>query len=242
MGVDQYTITGNHEIPYYNERSFEGTTLDITYKTKFVKHLETLELDNGVVLHGLDFGKPFETVPDDGKYHICVAHAFYENDFYGKGVDNLRADQAKGLGYSAYVLGHDHTPYPMITEETYKVIRPGSLTRGTSKTCNLYRKVQVAVFDTLFQTWSEIEVPVKPGTEVFAEKRFIEKNQMEINLDKIVQNLYSPEKNSIYTVIEKDIEPAKLAMKEKYDPAIALITKYLESHGIYKLEVKEWEE
>lgn len=239
LGIDQYTITGNHEIPYYNEKSFEGTALDITYKTGIVKHLDRLELDNDVVIHGLDFGKPFESIQKDGKYHICVAHAFYENDFYGKGVDNLKAVDANRLGYDAYVLGHDHTPYAMVTENNYKVIRPGSLTRGTSKTCNLYRKVQVAVFDTLFKTWEEIEIPVKPGEEVFKERRFIEKQQQSVDLDKIIHNLYAPEKNSIYKIIKSDSEPAKLAMKDNYNEVISLITKYLESHGIYDMEVRQ---
>ena len=239
LDIDQYTITGNHEIPYYNEKSFDGTVLDITYKTGIVKHLEKLELDNDVVIHGLDFGKPFEEIQKDGKYHVCVAHAFYENDFYGKGVDNLKAVDAAKLGYDAYVLGHDHTPYAPVVENNYKVIRPGSLTRGTSKTCNLYRKVNVIIFDTLFKTFEEVEVPVKPGVEVFKERRFIEKQQEDINLDKIIHNLYAPEKNSIYKIIKADIEPAKLSMKDKYDGVISLITKYLESHGIYDMEVKE---
>ena len=239
LNIEQQTITGNHEIPYYNEKSFEGTVLDITYKTGIVKHLEKLELDNDVVIHGLDFGKSFEPIEKDGKYHICVAHAFYENDFYGRGVDNLKASDAAKLGYDAYVLGHDHTPYAPVIENNYKVIRPGSLTRGTSKTCNLYRKVNVVIFDTIFKTFEEVEVPVKPGIEVFKERKFIEKQQEEINLDKIIHNLYAPEKNSIYKIIKADVEPAKLSMKDKYDGVINLITKYLESHGIYDMEVKE---
>ena len=57
--------------------------------------------------------------------------------------------------------------------------------------------------------------------------------------DRVLENQKNKDTNSIYKIIKSDSEPAKLAMKDNYNEVISLITKYLESHGIYDMEVRQ---
>ena len=51
---------------------------------------------------------------------ICVAHCFYEDNFAQE--HNLHIKDILELGYDYYILGHDHTPYELISDINYKVI------------------------------------------------------------------------------------------------------------------------
>lgn len=175
-GIQVYSIIGNHDLNFNNPNQMKGTYIYKTFLTKAIKHLEDLVVD-GVHIKGVDFGKDFTQEEQYSRYSICVAHSFYENErFGGTGNGNLTDDKCVDLGYQAYVLGHDHVPYDIINSRGHYIIRPGALMRGTSKTCNLYRKVQVAVFDTTTLLWKYVEIPTRPGVEVFNDRVVMENN------------------------------------------------------------------
>lgn len=166
--IDLYSIVGNHDMYYQNDNEFDKTLLYQSFALGLIKHLDTLQIDN-TLIKGVDFLKDFPKVADlnynnlNTNYKILVGHCFYENErFGGIGNSNLTKQKCIDLGYNAYILGHDHTPYELVSDINYKVIRPGSLMRGTSKTCNLYRKVSVEIFDTNTLIWEEREIPSKP--------------------------------------------------------------------------------
>lgn len=230
------TIVGNHDMAFQNETEFKGTYLFKAFLTGVIKHLNEIYIDN-VTIKGVDFNKDFTKVnnlTNTGIYNICVAHSFYENErFGGLGNSNLTDEKCRELGYNAYVLGHDHVPYADVVEPTYTVIRPGSMTRGTSKTCNLYRKVQVAIFDTITYKWSYEEIPTRPGTEVFNEKVIMSKD-IDLNLEKLLENFSASKGMNIYDIIDKHEEIGKTTLKEKYDEVIKTIVNYCETVGIYR--------
>lgn len=221
---------------FQNETEFRGTYLYKAFLAGILKHLDELTIGN-VTIKGIDFNHDFISVKDlklYNTYNICVAHCFYENErFGGTGNGNLTYDKCKELGYNAYVLGHDHTPYADVDEPLFKVIRPGSLTRGTSKTCNLYRKVNISLFDLDTHEFSLAEIPTKPGTEVFIEKVVLSK-ELDVNMDEIISNLDYSQHSDIYDIIDTHEESGKESLKEFYPEVISLITQYCESVGIYR--------
>lgn len=238
-GIDLYTIVGNHDMLFQNESEFKGTYLYKAFITGIIKHLDELYVDN-VTIKGIDFNKDFISVDNLTKpsiYNILTGHCFYENErFGGVGNGNLTNQKCLDLKYNAYVLGHDHTPYDLVDKVTYKVIRPGSIVRGTSKTCNLYRKVTVAIFDTLTYNWEYREIPTKPGKEVFNDKIFIKKEEnLDININNLLQNLTASKDTDVYDVIDKDKENALQELKEDYTSCMNLIVKYFEANGMYRL-------
>lgn len=224
---------GNHDQIYQNQGEFKGSYLYKAFITGIINHLSELIIDN-VYIRGIDYANDFIPISEPYKYSICVAHSFYENErFGGIGNGNLTDSKCIELKYNAYVLGHDHVPYEQVIKPTYTIVRPGSLTRATSKTCNIYRKVQVAVFDTDILQWSYIEVPIIPGTEAFNEKVIIQKSE-DLNLEKILSNLEFSSSDNLFDFLESDKNKAKEVLGDSYDDVIKLITRYCESFGIYR--------
>lgn len=233
-GIEVYSIIGNHDMVYGNSSEFNSSYLYKAFMAGAIKHLDELDFGS-LYIKGIDFNKDFVSVERlSNRYTICVAHCFYENErFGGIGNGNLTDKKCIDLGYNAYILGHDHTPYPIVDTNTYKVIRPGSLTRGTSKTCNLYRKVNIEVFDTTDLSWTEREIPTKPGTEVFNEKVIMEKD-IDLNLNKLLENFEASKGMNIYDIIDQQEENGRIQLKEKYDKVIDLIVRNCEAQGIYR--------
>lgn len=244
MGIKQYSIIGNHDTYYNNDKSFDNTLLNLTFTSGLIKHLDTLNIDD-VHIVGVDFNKPIPTVKFQPNicaplfpYKICVAHCFYDNEFYGgTGDENITPQQGFEYGYNAYVLGHDHKLYDMLDmkseESCYSVIRPGSLMRGSSKTCNLYRQVRVATFDTETKLWNYIVVPTKPGVEVFKESVVLQKG-IENNLDDLLENFEAQKTDDVYSIIDKDQPNGREKLKDIYDEVINVITLACESVGVYR--------
>lgn len=229
-----YTIIGNHDMAFQNETEFKGTYLYKAFLAGILNHLDELTI-GPVTLKGVDYLQDYMLASNlSGSYKICVAHAFYENErFGGTGNSNLTQKSCIDLGYNAYVLGHDHINYPILEESNYKVIRPGSLMRGTSKTCNLYRNVEVDVFDISTLTWEQLSIPVKPGKDVFNEKVVLSKD-LDLNLEKLLENFSASRGMNIYDIIDKHEDKGKETLKENYNEVIDLITKHCESVGIFR--------
>ncbi len=234
-GIGIYSIIGNHDMYYNNEKDFKVTRLFKAFLGNIITHLDDLTID-GVHIKGIDFGKDFIQEETYCKYSIMVGHCFYENErFGGTGNGNLTDDKCNNLGYSAYVLGHDHSPYPTIKTSGYTIIRPGSLTRGTSKTCNLYRKINVAIFDTETLEWSETEVPSKPGNEVFLDKVIYNKSQTDdINLNNLIDELIVKKNPDFYDFLDENRESAKERFKELYPEIENILVNHCEALGIYR--------
>lgn len=234
--IEVYSIIGNHDMYYQNDSEFTKTTLYQAFTLGLIKHLDILEFPIGVRIVGVDYSKSFTKIESESQYNILVGHCFYENEMFGNNENgNLTHEKCLELGYNDYILGHDHTYYPTVNMTEYRVIRPGSLLRGTSKTCNLYRNVVVDVFDTMSKTWEEVIVPTKPGIEVFNEKVVLTKQEdLDLNLENIIANLdYSTTSNE-YDIIDKNEDNGRKELGENYDEVINLITHYLEVEGIYR--------
>lgn len=255
---ETYSIIGNHDMYYRNEDRENSTILANLFKTS-VEHLDKLELNSQaykydsnlgvnqvynrtIKIYGVDYMKDFPKLQFmDGAYNIIVAHSFFEDNFYGaKGNENLTIEAINNyLGkYDAVVLGHDHAAYPMIDinnalayNEKTKIIRPGSLMRGTSHTCQINRIPQVAVFDTHTLEWSYEQIPVAPGQEVFKEKVILEK-EIDINMENILKNIDSYDKSvGIYKFLKSQEQRGKEVFGDRYNDIITLIKQYLNSYG-----------
>ena len=244
--ISLYTIIGNHDMIFQNDQEFKGTYLYKAFLAGIIKHLDTLDIGSTHIV-GVDYNKDFSSIEFQSLYNICVAHCFYENEkFGGTGNANLTEEKCRHLGYNAYVLGHDHVPYDDLNirifpdnpynDDTFKVIRPGSLTRGTSKTCNLHRKVQVVVFNTETKEWNYEEIQTKPGLEVFNENVVMQKDY-KLDVQDILDNLELAYTNNVYEIMNNNMDNAtKKYGLDMCKKVIDLIISYFESHGLYQLQ------
>ena len=254
---ETYTIVGNHDLRFRNDDIENTTILDNLLKAG-VKHLDNLQIPIKVLaggtsnstivttmilnIYGVDYDKDFpQLLNPSGCYNIVVAHSFFEDNFYGaKGNENLTIEAINDyLGaYDAVVLGHDHSPYnilqlnnPISISKRTMIIRPGSLMRGTSHTCQVNRIPQVAVFDTRTLEWKYEQIPVAPGQEVFKEKVLLEK-ELDVNVESILKNMDSYDKSvGIYSFIKSQEERGKEVFGDRYYDIVNLIKQYLNTFG-----------
>lgn len=241
-----FTIVGNHDMYFRNEDVHNTTILDNLLKTG-VNHLDRIELVNQtgmkIRLFGVDYNSDFPILGDinDNIYNIIIAHSFFEDSFYGAtGNNNLTIEAINNtLGkYDAVVLGHDHSPYdmldidnPLAYNRKTRIVRPGSLLRGTSHTCQINRIPQVATFDIDSLQWNYVQLPVAPGQEVFKEKVILEKD-IDVNMESILKNMNSYDKSvGIYNFIKSQEARGKEVFGDRYYDVINVIKEYLNTFG-----------
>lgn len=216
-----YSIIGNHDIIFERIDTFEESPLNFLFMTGVVKHLDTLEYGD-VILKGFDYTTPITPNEITDKYVVCVAHQYYNTPLYKY---YIKPEDALGLSYPAYVLGHDHTVYDDVSNDKFTIVRPGSLSRGTAHSSNLMRDVYGVIFDTITKTFTRITIPTQKATDVFKEIKYVEKS-LETSVDEIIDKMEFSADISIYDMLDE----AKDVPKEVID----LIVQYLEANGIFR--------
>lgn len=219
-----YTIVGNHDIVFERIETLEESPLNFLFMTGVLKHLDKLEYDD-VVVKGFDYTSPITPNEDLNKYVVCVAHQYYNTPLY---KSYIKPEEALSLGYQAYVLGHDHSVYDDIVNAKYKVIRAGSLSRGTAHSANLIRDVYVTIFDTTTKEFTRVKVPTQKATDVFKEIKYVEKS-LEKSVDDIIDKMEFNVDKTIYDIMDE---------YEGLPPEVkSLIVRYLEDNGIFRNKV-----
>lgn len=219
-----YSLIGNHDLIYERIETLEESPLNFLFMTGVVKHLDTLEYGD-VILKGFDYTTPITPNEITDKYVVCVAHQYYNTPLY---KFYIKPEDALGLSYQAYVLGHDHSVYDDISNDKFKVIRPGSLSRGTAHSANLMRDVYAVIFDTVTKTFTRITIPTQKASDVFKEIKYVEKS-LETSVDEIIEKMDFSQEETIYDIID--------SLKDIPDNVINLIVKYLENNGIFRKSI-----
>lgn len=163
-GIEVMSIIGNHDVPHGRVDLTERTPTGNLIESGCITWLKRKKIGNYTV-YGVDYGQEIDEAQEDNS--ICIAHVFF-NQMMDK--DNLTSDVASRLGHSIYFLGHDHIPYDPVYLDRCAVYRPGSLTRGTSHTHQLNRKIYANTIDFTTGEVGCIEVPHQPSDEVFTEE------------------------------------------------------------------------
>lgn len=223
--ADIYAIVGNHDVSYERLDTLPRTPLYMMYASGIIRHLNELIIDNKVFIKGFDYSTPVQRNKHPELYSICVAHIFFNYGPLAKGLEIL-PEQLEPLGYNAYCLGHDHQAYEPYTYKDRTVYRCGSLSRGTSHSSNIYRKVLVQVFDVDTRTFDVLEVPCANSKDIFKEKVFrdVDKKTEERTLQEltdsvsqILNDMSFSSSSSIYDVLDTvEIEPDVKQLIEKY--------------------------
>ena len=216
-----YSIIGNHDLIFERMDSFDESPLNFLFMTGVVKHLDTLQFDD-VILKGFDYTSPVTPNETPNNYTVCVAHQYYNTPLFKV---YIKPEDALSLNYNAYMLGHDHGVYDEVVNDKYRIIRHGSISRGTSHNSNLMRDVYVTIFDTITKTFTKVTLPTQKAADVFKEIKYVEKS-LETSVDEIIDKMEFSADVTIYDMIDE----AKDIPEEVRD----LIVRYLEQHGIFR--------
>jgi len=148
-GARIYTLAGNHDVVNYNFAKVADTSLGSLIVSGVVPLLRTIKIGKWrIVAH--DYGEEFSSIEptDEHPFLMIASHSFYATSHPDK--MNLEQWEVEESQAALLFLGHDHTQYPPMEVEGTTIVRPGSMTRATSHTCNYSRTPAYArvEFDT----------------------------------------------------------------------------------------------
>lgn len=234
LGAKLHTVVGNHDIYYNNESTMEDSPMQILFDSQLFSN-ESFKDDNTyfTLVNYTTNTDSLPEVTEKNYYNVLVGHYFYKLGF-GDTDHTITEEQASKLGYHSYWLGHDHTPYEPINNDhlNYSVHRPGSLSRGSSNTCQLHRNsIQLILFDSGTWDYEYINLPnVLSSKDVYKENLLISKVDM-FSLDESLQDLlrsfeFDNSSDIIETLNQIEIDQE---IKDK-------VLEYLSYEGVYQKE------
>ncbi len=200
LGIDLYTIVGNHDLRYDSMETLPITPLGILLESGAIKLLDSLTIDD-VYIQGCHFPDSPKNNPNVDLYSILLLHRFYESGF---NEEPITKENVISLGYDTYILGHDHRPYSTINVEDVKdikIFRPGSLARNSSDSYNKLRKPRILVMNTETKNFYYEEVPSESSDLIFFEKEA----ETQVSMAELVEYLrssYHTDNDSIRTYVE----------------------------------------
>ena len=219
-----YTIIGNHDLPYENFNYLNRSPLYTLLQLGIVEHLDLLELkdynNNSIYIKGFDYSiepqniEIYNEIIENKNYNnknnfVCVLHEFFD---YPIQEDNLTKRQADELGYSLYLMGHDHLYYKPFISKKYTVLRSGSLLRNSSHIEQVERKpifydIEYNVELNKFN-YKEILVEcAEEGKRVFSEEALSKpividtKESITSKINNIISSI-SEEQNKEFSILE----------------------------------------
>lgn len=209
----------------------QESPLSILFNSNIMDNKEHVYIDN-LVVHQYNYLTKLENIPEvpqeDG-FHILTGHYFYNLGFNDT-EHTLSIDLCNKLGYQSYILGHDHVPYEPVKMQTYEVHRPGSLTRGTSQTCQVKREnIQVLLMDSITAKTEYVNLPnIMSPDEIYREDHLVVKDSVTSLSESLQDFLKALEFNNSSDIFETlNSIPMEPQIKE-------CIISYLNNEGIYE--------
>lgn len=183
-GIEVYSLVGNHDLSRNTIDTLEKSPLSILFNFGVIKHIHVgrrVVINKKTLITGLDYTDELVKGNEKASVNILCAHRFYQNDLDDA---NISFEDVRNLGYDAIVLGHDHVQYPILREGHTDIVRPGSLTRGTSHDYNFF---QTPIFYALFNinyyhrdNWVTYDIPCLDADKVMSSYA---KNQKKVKKD-----------------------------------------------------------
>lgn len=236
--INLYTCVGNHDILYNTDDTMKESPIQLLYDSNMFIKTPSLQLDTTTIdIYDYTTLTPTLTQCEHtNQHHILVGHYFFHLGF--NDTDHtLTKDQCRDLHYDSYILGHDHTPYSPITTSQYQVHRPGSLSRGTSNTCQVNRtNIQILMFDTVTHEYTYLDLPnILSASDIYKENLLIDKvtlSDISDSLKDLLSALEFDNSSDIFATLNSI--PMEADIKQ-------LIISYLNSEGLYDSNIEQEE-
>lgn len=152
-GMRCFSILGNHDIVRNSLENLDKSPIQILFKLGVLEHinLETRVIINDtVLLTAVDYTEYPIKADKSFSSNILLAHMFYgKSGFLSDEKHNLTDTNILDFGYDLVVLGHDHEDYNDVIVGYTKIVRHGSVLRGTSHNYNFTRKPNFIVIDDI---------------------------------------------------------------------------------------------
>lgn len=196
-GIELYSILGNHDIVRNSLEAIEKSPIQTLFSFGVLKHIN---LDNRIIFNKkvmvtpVDYTEYPPKAEENASYNILLAHMFFDaSELFADERHNLTKEDVKKLGYDLIVLGHDHEEYEDVIINNCRIIRSGSILRGTANNYNFSREPKFVVIRDINDIDSSIEKVVinhKPYKDI-ASEYVINKKQLSsiTGLQDVLSNL-----------------------------------------------------
>ena len=152
-GIRCFSILGNHDIVRNSLENLDKSPIQILFKLGVLEHINLdtrVIINDTVLLTAVDYTEYPIKANKSFSNNILLAHMFYgKSGFLSDEKHNLTDTNILDLGYDLVVLGHDHEDYNDVIVGSTKIVRHGSVLRGTSHNYNFTRKPNFVVIDDI---------------------------------------------------------------------------------------------
>lgn len=152
-GIRCFSILGNHDIVRNSLENIEKSPIQILFTLGALEHINLenrIIINNTLLITPVDYTEIPVVADKSYKQNILLAHMFYNaSGFIADDRHNLKEEQVLQSGYDLIVLGHDHEDYEDVIVGGCKIVRHGSVLRGTSHNYNFSRKPNFVVIDDI---------------------------------------------------------------------------------------------
>lgn len=152
-GMRCFSILGNHDIVRNSLENLDKSPIQILFKLGVLEHINLdtrVIINDTVLLTAVDYTEYPIKADKSFNSNILLAHMFYgKSGFLSDEKHNLTDTNILDLGYDLVVLGHDHEDYNDVIVGSTKIVRHGSVLRGTSHNYNFTRKPNFVVIDDI---------------------------------------------------------------------------------------------
>lgn len=210
-----HVVIGNHDLSNGDrlESIHETQPLGIVFASEAIKELNAFTIPD-LNVYGIPWQQDWEeegTIervfsPVKGKGALVVTHA----PLYPPGKELpyehiLASEVADAMGNTGQVFySHVHDYHGIFEVNGVTFCNQGALSRGSLHESDLTRKIRVTLWDSETGEFTPLDVPHKPGTEVFRVAEHQELKDSELRLDEFLDRVgsVSLEITSIEAVIQ----------------------------------------
>jgi len=197
-GIRLFTIVGNHDIARNQIEKLVKSPLNTLFTFEAMEHInlyKRIVINKKTLITAVDYTEqPIVAFPK-AKYNILVAHMFYKaSELFAAGVHNIDEQNVLDWNYDCMVLGHDHVPYPIMSMGVTDIVRPGSITRGTSHEYNFHRIPYFYVLKNPTEyhvsNFEKVDIAAQPFEEIASNSVLNKRNNITYSgLQDILSNL-----------------------------------------------------
>lgn len=230
-----HVLAGNHDLFNDNLSSLPRTALGVLFASNTVREGNGRSQGNTFTCLPYDRSMVVPEAPEKQGERILLCHAFV--GWTKKADDWITFGEIARAGYTTVIAGHDHPPHAPkeidVSEHgpfpTLRVLRPGSLSRGTTHNYNRRRQPTMMEITETQGQWSfdVIEVPAAKPKDIFAASR-VKMNELNTNIRKFALSLENDlelEEGNLRTMLEQIFDTVGEDVR-------ACITQYLTDYGI----------
>ncbi len=184
-----YTTIGQHDMKYHSSDQ-EDTALAVLHAAMVICACGTSYISKEVDIYESPFGGKIPEPLDNGKYNILLTHRMivhndkiWEEQSEFDYAENLLRQYPK---YNLIVSGDNHHYFHAEIKGRH-LFNCGSLMRST--TAQLEHKPKIVLFDTDTGKYKEIEIPIKPISEIFDLHKVEKKKEEKKDFDAFISGL-----------------------------------------------------